>query len=129
MSAKSKGSNAEREVIHMFWKNDWVALRAAGSGSIRYPVPDIVAGNQLRKLAIECKSTGSDRQYISKKEIGDLKEFSNLFGAEAWVGVRFEGKKWFFFSCEDLRETDSSYVVTFDDASIKGILFEELISK
>lgn len=128
MSTKSKGSNAEREVIHMFWKNGWAALRCAGSGSIKYPVPDIVAGNNLRKIAIECKSTSFEKQYISKKEINDLKLFSEMFGCEAWIGVRFEGRKWFFFSCEDLKENENSYVIGLDDSSLKGLLFEELIN-
>lgn len=127
MSAKSKGTNAEREVIHMFWKNGWAALRCAGSGSIRYPVPDIVAGNNLRHIAIECKSTSAERQYISKKEISDLLEFANLFGCEAWIGVRFDGGKWYFFSCEDLKETENSFVIGLAEASLKGLLFEEMI--
>jgi len=113
----------------MFWKENWVSLRTAGSGSIKYPVPDIIAGNQIRKLAIECKATSLDKQYISKKEISDLLYFSNMFGSEAWVGVRFDGRKWFFFNCEDLKETEKLFVITKEAASFKGLLFEELIQK
>ena len=53
MSRKSKGINAERSLIHKFWAHNWAAIRVAGSGSSKYPSPDVLAGNNLRKLAIE----------------------------------------------------------------------------
>ena len=54
MNLKAIGTKAERELIKMFWKtNSWIAIRAAGSGCSRYPSPDILAGNILRKLAIQ----------------------------------------------------------------------------
>ncbi|MBW2967284.1 Holliday junction resolvase, partial [Candidatus Woesearchaeota archaeon] len=37
MNRKAKGLSAERELIHMFWKNGWSALRVAASGAIKYP--------------------------------------------------------------------------------------------
>ena len=57
MSTKSKGINAERQLIHMFWSVKWTACRIAGSGSSKYPSPDIIAANRARKLAIEAKIT------------------------------------------------------------------------
>ena len=50
---KSKGSKAERELISMFWKKGFAAMRAAGSGSTHHPSPDIVAGNGKYFFAIE----------------------------------------------------------------------------
>lgn len=47
MSHKSKGINAEREIIHLFWSMPgWTACRVAGSGSMKYPSPDVIAGNE-----------------------------------------------------------------------------------
>ena len=77
MSHKSKGINGERELVHRFWANKWVALRVAGSGSCRYPSPDILASNSLRKVAIEAKITKDNYKHFSSEEILDLKEFSN----------------------------------------------------
>jgi len=57
MSQKSKGMNAERELIHLFWKSGWAPLRVAGSGVARTPCPDVIAGNGIRRLAIEAKSS------------------------------------------------------------------------
>ena len=81
MSRKGKGINAERELIHLFWAKEWAAVRIAGSGSNKYPSADIVAGNPLRKLVIECKSTGSDHYYFSEAEVEQLAIFSRIFGA------------------------------------------------
>ncbi|MFP4111954.1 MAG: Holliday junction resolvase Hjc [Candidatus Woesearchaeota archaeon] len=129
MSTKSKGSNAERELVHMFWENDWACIRAAGSGSTRFCSPDILAGNSLRRLAIECKSTSAQTQYLTKKEVEDLIFFSKKFGAEAWVGVRFTGMKWFFVNVEDLKDTGKYFSVSMEMARFKGLIFDELIQK
>ena len=128
MNTKAKGTVAERELIQMFWKAGWAAFRAAGSGSAKHPCPDIIAGNVLRKLGIECKSSKNPYQYLQKKEIEDLKEFCRLFGAEAWIGVLFTGLGWFFVTLEDLKETKAGFVVSETVARNKGLLFEELIN-
>jgi Holliday junction resolvase len=126
MSVKAKGSNAERELIHLLWKKDIAAIRVAGSGSSHYPSPDIVAGTIKRKLAIECKSVKADSKYIPKEDLNDLKEFSAKFGCEPWIGMRFARNEWLFLSPEDLTETESSYVITIENAKRKGLLLEEL---
>ena len=69
MSLKSKGINAERELVHMFWSKNWACLRIAGSGSSRYPSPDVLVSNKLRRLAIECKITKEQKKYFERKEI------------------------------------------------------------
>lgn len=128
MSRKSKGINTERELIHLFWNTDsWSAIRSAGSGCSRYPSPDVLAGNSLRKLAIECKSSKEDNIYLEKEEINDLKEFGRRFGAEPWIGIRINLKEWFFLTLEDIKETDKGYSVSAVLAKRKGLLFEELI--
>jgi Holliday junction resolvase len=125
MNTKAKGLNAERELIHMFWSNGFASFRAAGSGSIRYPCPDIIAGNNVRKLAIEAKISGTDYQHLTGKEIDDLQEFSRIFGAEAWVAIKF--KEWFFLTPEDIKATRSNYSVTKELAERKGLSFNDLI--
>lgn len=129
MNRKSKGSTAERELIHMFWKNDWAAFRAAGSGSARHACPDIIAGNSLRKMALEVKFVDSDKKYFPKEEIEELRQFSHIFGCEAWIAVKFQRKGWHFFSVEDLRETPAGYGIGLKDSQLKGFSFDELISR
>ena len=128
MTSKKKGSNAERELAHMFYKSDWGSLRAAGSGSTSLPSPDILAGNGKRYLAIECKSIKDNKKYFPEEEIEQLKLFAKTFGAEPWIGIRFDFLKWFFVHIEDIEKSKGKhYVITLDYAQKKGKSFEELI--
>lgn len=127
MSRKSKGCNAERELVHMFWSKEWAAVRVAGSGSSRYPNPDVLASNSNRRLAVECKSTKELSKYLSKEDVEQLRKFSALFGAEPWIGIRFDEIKWFFLSLDDLKETERGFAVSEELARSKGLLFEEMI--
>lgn len=127
MNTKQKGTSAERELIRKFWDDGWAAFRAAGSGSTSYPCPDLIAGNILRKLGIEVKSNKGNYQYLKKKEIKELKEFCQTFGAESWIAVKFENQNWFFLTLEDLNETSAGYSISETTARNKGLLFEEVI--
>lgn len=129
MSQKSKGIHAERELLHLFWNAGFVALRAPASGAIRYPCPDLLAGSLTRKLAIECKATGAWCVYISTEQIESLRCFGAIFGAECWVGVRFDKLEWHFIAIDDLVKTrGGNHVVSREHAKTRGLLFEELIS-
>jgi Holliday junction resolvase len=130
MSMKSKGINAERELLHKFWQTgEWIALRSPGSGAIRYPCPDLLAGKQGRKLAIECKSTKADRQYLRQEQVADLRRFADIFGAEPWIAVRFDRDDWYFFMLEDIKETEgSNYVISKAMTATRGVLFDELVN-
>ncbi len=133
MAMKHKGIGAERELLHMFCTTGkWLAMRAPASGSIKYPCPDLIVGNRLRKLAIECKATKNRKQYISNEQIESLKEFARIFGCEPWIGVRFnktlDNNAWYFMSLEDMERTAAeNYVITLENAKRKGLLFEELV--
>lgn len=103
-------------------------MRAAGSGSQHYPAPDVVASNNARTLAIECKLTTAMRQYFTKQEVRELVEFSNKFGAEPWLAVKFSRQGWWFFSIDCAHETEKFHVISLDQAKSRGLTFEELLS-
>ncbi len=127
MSAKSRGTNAERDLIHRFWAAGWAAMRAAGSGSSQYPSPDVVASNNVRKLALECKLTTATRKHFPKEEIDELRYFAERFGAEPWVAIKFFRKEWMFFSLEDLQATPAGYSVGLAEEH-RSLSFEQLIA-
>jgi Holliday junction resolvase len=129
MSRKSKGISAERELLHRFWGNGWACIRVAGSGSMGFPSPDLLAGNAIRRLAIECKSINDDKKYFSQDDIDKISEFAGKFGAEAWFAVKFLNVGWFFISLDDLDKTKSNFVVSLGLAKNKGLSFDELIGK
>ena len=128
MSRKSKGINAERDLLHKFWGvGSWSAVRVAGSGSMKYPSADILASNKLRKLAIECKTCIEENKYLPKEDAEQLKKFADIFGAEPWIAIRFKGYEWYFISLEDMPETKKSFIIDIGTAKSKGLLFEEMI--
>lgn len=128
MDRKAKGTRGERELIKFFNEiGSWCAIRSAGSGSSRYPSPDILAGNALRRVAVECKVTKENKKYFPLSEVEQLKFFSRIFGAESWVAVKFSNEPWYFLTLEDLQESGQSFVVSVELARRKGLTKEELV--
>lgn len=131
MGSKKKGTRAERELIHMFFNSEpWASIRVAGSGSMPFPCPDLVAGNGKRVLAIECKSLSDTIKYFKKEELADLLEFSRKFGAEAWIGVRFDRVGWFFIEPSKLLlSKKGTPSISLNEAENIGLKFDQLINK
>ena len=126
---KAKGTAAENELIHQFWKNNWAAIRVAGSGSTKYPSPDLLASCGFRKLVLEIKVVNSIKKYFLEQEIKDLEFFGERFGAESWVGIKFEANQWFFLPTSELDLTKSgNFSISLIDIKRKGFNFEEMIS-
>jgi Holliday junction resolvase len=125
---KARGTEAERELIHKFWDNEWVCVRVAGSGSSRYPSPDVLASNGFKRIVMEVKLVNASKKYFTRQEIRDLDFFATKFGAESWVGVKFEGSQWFFIPTCELDMTKSeNYVVDLVRMKRKGFAFEDLV--
>ncbi len=129
LNRKAKGTKGERELVHAFNSAGWSCIRSAGSGSQRYPSPDLLAGNAIRRLAIECKVTADQKKYFGVEDLEQLNTFSKCFGAEAWIAVRFPGEPWYFLLPEDLENTGSSWAVSLQLAKLKGLTVEELLGK
>ncbi len=122
-----KGANAERELIHLFWQTgDWTACRVAGSGSMKYPSPDIIAQKDGVNLAIECKATKDNNQYLEQREVTELIQYARRAGARPLIAVRFDRKPWRFLNPEDLDMKTASVGINQELAELRGLLFEEL---
>jgi Holliday junction resolvase len=123
---KSKGERFERELVHMLWSKGFAAVRTPASGSISYPIPDIIAGNGKRYLAIEVKMRSSLPIYIPKKDVEDLIEFSKRFGAEPYIAVKVKGEGWRFLSVDRLIKTNRGFKI--DETNFYSASdFDELI--
>jgi len=127
MNRKAKGTSAERELVHRFWKSGWAAVRTPASGAGSFPTPDIIAGTALRKVALECKATGEKSKYLSEADLLGLREFASRFGAEPWVAVRFDKSGWFFVALDGLQRTKSGFKVGLEEVRLMGLSFEEMI--
>lgn len=126
---KAKGTKSENELIHRFWENDWVCVRVAGSGSGRYPSPDVLASNGHKKLVMEVKTVNAAKKYFTRQEIRDLEFFASKFAAQAWVGVKFAENQWYFMPTSELEQTKSeNYKIDLITMKRQGFEFEEMIS-
>jgi Holliday junction resolvase len=126
-----KGSREERDLVRILWEKNFAAMRApASGGATKKPLPDVLAGNGDIYLAIEVKTTTKDRIYIDSQKISGLCEFSDIFGAQPYVGIKFKYKKWLFLAPDDLIMTKSeNYRLDKDLAFEKGLELDELLGK
>ena len=127
MNAKAKGTKGERDLVKFFNDHGWSCVRIAGSGSSQYPSPDILAGNAVRRVAIECKVTKESKKYFPPEELEQLRIFSQRFGAESWIGVKFPEEPWYFVMLEDLERTGSLWAISVELAKRRGLKGEELL--
>ena len=123
-----KGSAEERDLVHKLWERNFAAMRApASGGATKNPLPDVVAGNGKIYLAIEVKTTSKDKVYIDAPQIDALCEFSKIFGARPYIGVRFKYTKWLFLKPENTPRTrNGNYKVEKDYALEKGLEIDEI---
>lgn len=121
MSRKSKGCNAERELVEKLEAIGYAAVRVAGSGVSKFPCPDVLASNGNEVLAIECKSTKGETQYIKKSQIEDLKVFSKMFGAKPLCAVRFNNVGWHFIEPDKMKASDKFHVTDREHIKREGI--------
>jgi Holliday junction resolvase len=103
-----KGSKEERDLVHLLWEKGFAAMRApASGGATKKPLPDVLAGNSKKYLAIEVKTTSKDLIYVDSSQIDGLFAFSEIFGAEPYLGVKFKQTSWIFLKPDSIAKTKS----------------------
>ena len=125
MTNKAKGSKAERELYEMFVKENYRAVRVAGSGTMENADCDLIAGKKGKKYCIEVKSSKRPVKYISKKQIESFMIFAEIFGLKPVVAVRFNRLGWFFLNPKDLEDSGKNWVVNLNIARKKGKRFAQ----
>lgn len=127
MSNKAKGSKAERELYDLFVKNNFRAVRVAGSGMMENTACDLIAGktgeNGKHKYAIEAKSSKAPVKYITKEQIENFVVFSEIFGLTPVVALRFNREGWLFVNPNQLRDSGKNWAITLEEAKNIGMRF------
>ena len=124
MSNKAKGSKAERELYDLFVKNNFRAVRVAGSGMMENTACDLIAGASGRgKYSIEAKSSKAPVKYITKDQIEQFVVFSEIFGLTPVVALRFNREGWLFVNPEQLRDSGKNWAIKLDEAKTIGKKF------
>lgn len=131
----SRGIPDERSLARLLWERGFAVMRAPASGaSTPMPRPDLVVGRRDRGLqfAIEVKTTRRDVLYIQGASIAQLLEFSQRFGCQPIVALKFKGQKppWLFIRPYQLVATPRlNYKISFKDALRKGMDLKTLIGE
>ena len=125
MSNKQKGSNAERELYQMFVDNAFRAVRVAGSGMMENTACDLIAGNQRGKYCIEVKASKKPCKYITKKQIEEFMVFSEIFGLEPIIAVRFNRQGWFFLNPKQLKDSGKNWCVSLEQCQNEAKRFAQ----
>ena len=121
-----RGAQEERELAKMLMEDGFATMRAPASGSkATYPLPDLVAGNSSTDLhyAFQVKTTKRRRIYIPKESIDQLVEFSQRFGCQPIVALKFKRTRrpWVFLRPNQLKSTPSrNYKITLKEALQRG---------
>ena len=125
MNRYAKGANFERKLVSDFWAHGWAAMRAAGSGTTVFPVPDVIAVKDGRVIIVECKATKKDRLSL-KEAMTELKKFADLSGADAYISIKFFKKEPRFFSLEKML-SKGNYTISVNELfqSFETILSEQ----
>jgi len=131
----SRGIQDERSLARLLWKRGFAVMRAPASGaSTKMPRPDLVVGRRDRGLqfAIEVKTTRKNVLYIRGASIAQLLEFSQIFGCQPIVAIKFKGQRqpWLFIRPYQLLATPGlNYKISLKDALQKGMDFKTLIGE
>ncbi len=125
MGNKQKGANAERELYQMFIKNNYRAVRTAGSGTMENADCDIIAGKKGKKYCIEAKSSKKPIKYITKEQINKFIIFSQIFGLTPVIAIRFNRLGWFFLNPKDMKDAGKHWMVDLEIATKKGKKFSQ----
>ncbi|MDP2925842.1 MAG: Holliday junction resolvase Hjc [Nanoarchaeota archaeon] len=125
---KSKGSKAERELYEMFVKNNFRAVRVAGSGKMENSDCDLIAGKIGQKYTIEVKSTKKTSKYITKEQMNNFIVFSEIFGLTPVIAIRFNRIGWYFLDPKDMEDSGKNWVISLANAQKKGKRFMQYFS-
>lgn len=117
--SKKRGIAAERELLHLLWNKDYAVARVAGSGSIPEPSCDLLAGNGKASYAIECKTTRSNKKYITKEQMEEFLKFSERFGLKPLIAIKFIRKGWFFLNPKHLNDVGKNWAISLEEAKKK----------
>jgi len=124
MSFYEKGARFERSLVHKFQENGWISFRAAGSGTIKYIIPDIIAIKEDKVLMVECKST-KKRSISLKETMLNLKKILPISKFDIYIAVKFNRQEPRFYNVKNLLKK-KNYTISLKDEYIE---FLDVITK
>jgi holliday junction resolvase Hjr len=127
MKNKSKGSNAERELLFKLYDRGFAVVRVAGSGCSTLPTPDIIAVKNKLTIAIECKTKKGEYLNIKESQIQELITWENMAKCKSYVAWRVSKDCWYFIDIYSLNKTNKAHSIKKKEIIEKGLIFEDFI--
>ena len=130
MGGRSRGYEAERELVRKLWRRGFAVVRGPASGAkVRKAVyPDVVAIKNRHVLVFEVKKRSRlESIYLDKEQVAKLREFARRAGGDAFIAIKISGMPWRFVSVERLVDTGGSYKVSHEEIE-KGLSFNDLMA-
>ena len=127
-SRKRLGSDAERELCHIFIDKSFRVVRVAGSGTLSNAECDLIVANKKKTYCIESKSTRKGGIYIPKDRMRDFIKFAEDTNFSPLVALRFIRENWIFVKPEQFNSEGNTYGITLKRAKQEGFSFEDCFS-
>ena len=124
-SRKRIGTDAERELCHIFMSHNYRVIRCAGSGTLNNSDCDLIVANKKKNYCVEVKSTRKGGVYIPKDRVKELIIFAEDTNFEPVMALRFLREKWIFIHPNQLKDSGSTLSITLKRAKEEGKIFEE----
>ncbi len=124
-SRKRLGSDAERELCHIFITNNFRVIRSAGSGTLTNAECDIIVASKKKAYCIESKSTRKGGVYIPKDRMIKFLKFAEDTNFTPLVALRFIRESWIFVKPEQFNSDGNTYGITLKKAKQGGLSFED----
>jgi len=118
-----RGIREERELVKRFSAMGFAVMRAPSSGSsTKIDRPDLLVGRKGLHIALEVKTTLRKTLYVEAESVDQLKRFAEMFGAEAYLAVKFKRRRcgWLLLEPGSLDQTGKGYKVSLADALRAG---------
>ncbi len=123
----SKGANAERELMRLFFDAGFSVVRIAGSGTSPLPAPDIVALRKGRIIAVECKARKAKNLAVLPGQMQQLLQWAERAGAQPFLAWKVPRKGWFFLLPKHFHKTEKFFLISLGDAMRVGKSLQEVI--
>jgi Holliday junction resolvase len=101
------GSTMERELMAVLRDHSFIPIRAPGSGTGDWDLPDVLAAQQGVLMAGELKS-GADPRNLEPEEVQALQRVADAYWAAALAVVRYKGDRTFYLTPVDALERTES---------------------
>ncbi|MEM4663179.1 MAG: Holliday junction resolvase Hjc [Candidatus Diapherotrites archaeon] len=127
MGRYSKGANAERELLGLFYNAGFAVVRVAGSGASKYPEPDCLAFRKDKKYAFECKARSGKYLNIPKEQLESFVEWAKQADLQAYIAWKIPRKGWLFIKPEHLVPRKKGYAIDINRAIAIGKSINQLV--